>query len=157
MLQDERLHSHQIQNFLLEEEGILEEEEHVTQLLAGTIEKGMRTMLSTVSKTASIATPKMSTAIPVVVPPSTGSDKECTPPRKRSQHESSSSGGLPVLPWRKGSMRGIRKPSRQQPTPSEHIPAIKEGEVTVEPPSVTVTNDTNAAEKQDDERFEKVC
>ncbi|KAI1713584.1 receptor family ligand binding region domain-containing protein [Ditylenchus destructor] len=154
--QDERLHSHQIQNFLLEEEGILEEEEHVTQLLAGTIEKGMRTMLSTVSKTASIATPKMSTAIPVVVPPSTGSDKECTPPRKRSQHESSSSGGLPVLPWRKGSMRGIRKPSRQQPTPSEHIPAIKEGEVTVEPPSVTVTNDTNAAEKQDDERFEKL-
>uniref|UniRef100_A0A915DCD9 Uncharacterized protein n=1 Tax=Ditylenchus dipsaci TaxID=166011 RepID=A0A915DCD9_9BILA len=34
--QDERLQSHQIQNFLLEEEGILEEEEeHVTQLLAG--------------------------------------------------------------------------------------------------------------------------
>ncbi|KAI1724798.1 receptor family ligand binding region domain-containing protein [Ditylenchus destructor] len=155
--QDERLHSHQIQNFLLEEEGILEEEEHVTQLLAGTIEKGMRTMLSTVSKTAAIAAPKMSTAMPVVVPPSAGSDKECTPPRKRSQHESSGSGGLPVLPWRKGSMRGLRKLSKQQPTHSENIPAIIEGEATiVEPPAVTVTNDTNVEEKQDDERFEKL-
>ena len=97
--QDERLHSSNIQNLLLEEEA---EEEDVGQILASSIEKGMRTVLSTVSRASKLPVkdPDKTEGISLPVPPrilipspaTPGTPKVQTPSAETPQSQLSSSG-----------------------------------------------------------------
>uniref|UniRef100_A0AC35FN88 G-protein coupled receptors family 3 profile domain-containing protein n=1 Tax=Panagrolaimus sp. PS1159 TaxID=55785 RepID=A0AC35FN88_9BILA len=66
--QDERINSSNIQNLLLEEEETNEED--VGSVLASSIEKGMRTVLSTVSRTSKLPSQSGSNEIALTVPTS---------------------------------------------------------------------------------------
>lgn len=107
--QDERLHSSNIQNLLLEEEA---EEEDVGQILASSIEKGMRTVLSTVSRASKLPVkePNKTEVISLPVPSRTLLPFPATPGTPKLQ--------LPPLGTPRSQPSSPGTPMTQTPSPS---------------------------------------